>query len=115
MIFMYEYMQRIVIKNLTDDTLTDIKLTHNGTGSGNYSSEIKKIKSNESKETELFTLRAFNHCNLILTYTYKNITNTVIVYDKLIRSDLRFMLIEVREINGEITINTFKDNDLWDR
>lgn len=115
MIFMYEFMQRIVIRNLTNHVITNINLTHDGIGGSNYFAKINELKEKESKETELYTLRAKDPCNLILTYTYKGQTRKVIVHNKLKASDLRLISISIKEVDGKIVIRTIIDNDLWQR
>ena len=108
-----EFMQRIIVKNLTNGSLTNIQLTHDGEGNGNYKSIIKELKSNEFREISLYTLRANKLCNLILTYTYEGISKTVIVHDKLSRNDLRLITLKINEEKEKIIINTIIDNNLW--
>lgn len=67
----------------------------------------------EFREVQLYTLGAREACNLILSYIYKNVSNTVIVYNKLNCNDLRLIILELRDKNGEIAINTIVDNRLW--
>ncbi|MDV4149420.1 hypothetical protein R0131_01080 [Clostridium sp. AL.422] len=106
-------MQKVIVKNLTNDTLTNIQLTHDGEWNGDYKSSIKKLKNNDFKEVSLYTQKVNNFCNLILTYTYKDISNTIVVYDKLSRKDLSLIILEIKEVDGEIIINTIRDNDMW--
>ena len=109
---MYDFMQRINIKNLTKNTLTNIELTHDGEGGG-YKAKVKKLNENENSEVSLYTMREHNTCNLLLTYTYKELNNTVVVYDKLSGNDLRFITHEIKEENGELSFNIIADNALW--
>ena len=109
---MFDFMQRVIVNNLTKYMLTNIKLTHDGKGNADYKSIIKKIKPNESKEIALYTLREHGFCNLILSYTYKDISDTFIIYDKLSGLDLRVITLNFIEENGKIIINIIVDNSL---
>lgn len=111
--FMYDFMQRVIVKNLTNDSLSNISISHDGKVNGNYKALIKELKPMESREVQLYTLGAREACNLILSYIYKNVSNTVIVYNKLNGNDLRLIILELRDKNGEIAINTIVDNRLW--
>ncbi|NLZ35290.1 hypothetical protein [Clostridium isatidis] len=110
---MYDFMQRVIVKNLTNDSLSNISISHDGKVNGNYKALIKELKPMESREVQLYTLGAREACNLILSYIYKNVSNTVIVYNKLNGNDLRLIILELRDKNGEIAINTIVDNRLW--
>ncbi|MDU5111368.1 MAG: hypothetical protein E6248_13055 [Clostridium sp.] len=109
---MYDCMQRINIKNLTKDTLTNIELTHDGEGAYKKA-KVKRLEKNENIEVSLYTLKVHNTCNLILTYTYKDLSNTVVVYDKLSGKDLTFITVEIKEEAGKISFNVIADNELW--
>lgn len=113
MFMMSDMMQRVAVRNLTNDTITGIQLTHDGKWNGNHKEVIKKLKTNELKEISLYTQRVEENCNLILTYTYKDISNTIVVYDKLNRKDLRLITLELKDVDGAIEVNTILDNDLW--
>ncbi|MCR1950269.1 MULTISPECIES: hypothetical protein [Clostridium] len=113
MFIMQDIMQKVVVKNLTNDIITNIKLTHDGEWNGNHKEVIKKLKSNESREVSLYTQKVNNRCNLILTYTYKDISNTVVAYDKLSGKDLRLITLEIKEIDEKIVVNTTLNNELW--
>ena len=113
MFFMADMMQKVIVKNLTNDILTNIQLTHDGEWNGDHKELIKKLKNNELREISLYTQKVTNQCNLILTYTYKDVSNTITVYDKLSGKDLRLITLEIKEVDGEIILNTIVDNELW--
>lgn len=113
MFMMADLMQKVSVKNLTNDTLTNIQLTHDGDWNGGHKEVIKKLNNNESREISLYTQKVNDNCNLILTYTYKDISNTIVVYNKLNGKDLRFITLEIKEVDGKIIVNTIVDNELW--
>lgn len=106
---MKDFMQRVVVKNLTNVTLDYLELTHDGKGA--HKSHIKYFKSDEKKELAFYTLRVDGTCNLILSYRYNNQSKSIIVYDKLSGNDRRVITLEITDSNGNLNINTIVNDD----
>lgn len=51
-----DYMKVVVIKNLTNEPLTNIIISHDGEGSNKF--KIKKLPPNSFQEASLYILRA---------------------------------------------------------
>ena len=103
-----EAMQTIIVKNHTDETLYNLKLTHNGEESNDY--VIKKLKGKMNTRASLFTLKVKKNCDLILEYEYKHIKNSVVVYDKLLAGIRRYIVLDLTNEDGELKVNmSFQD------
>lgn len=98
-----ESMQIIIVENNTDETLYNLKLTHNGNGSNDYI--IKKLKGNSKTKTSLFTLKAKEDCDLIVECEYKGVKKSIVAYDKLNKENRRYIVLNLRDENAELKID----------
>lgn len=108
MLFPVGLMQRIVIKNMTEDVLSNIEISHNG--EGNYATNIRKIFPKEEQTTQIYTLKTEDECDLMLTYKYKEKNKTRVVYDKLNGLNKPLITLEISENNGELDVTTIIDD-----
>ena len=105
MMFFIQYMQDIIIKNYTDDEITNIVLSHNGIGKNK--NDVKKILSGDSRLMCLYTLRAIKECELLLEFDYKGTRFSKVVYDRLKGNSITPINIEIRDVDGEILTSTY--------
>lgn len=97
-----ESMQIIIVKNHTEETLYNLKLTHNGEESNDYI--IKKLKGNTNTRASLYTLKVKEACDLILEYEYKEVKKSLVVYDKLQGKDRRYIVLDITKENEELKV-----------
>ena len=104
MVWAVDYMQKVIVRNLTGKELKNIILSHNG--EGGHESKVKRLKVNEEKTECLYTLREKDKCDLIFTCNYNNMIKREIIYDNLSCDSRPYIIIELRDSHGELLINT---------
>lgn len=97
-----ESMQIIIVKNHTNETLYNLKLTHNGEQSNDYI--IKKLNRDTNTRASLYTLKVKENCDLILEYEYKGVKKSIVVYDKLQGENRRYMVLDLTDEKGELKV-----------
>lgn len=103
-----DYMKVVVIKNLTNEPLTNIIISHDGEGSNKF--KIKKLPPNSFQEASLYILRVKENCNFILKLDCNGITKTKVVYDKINANNLEAIILEVSDVSTDLNTNLIISN-----
>lgn len=110
MFFSLDYMQRIIVHNKTNYDITNISLTHSGTGP--IPTKIKEIKPENAVTTSLYTLKVIKECNLILSCDWNGNHIESVIYDKLSPKDLRIISIFIGEKDSSLEFKVLVSNDI---
>jgi hypothetical protein len=99
--------KNIIVKNRTGEDLRDIHLTYEVLGKSSL--KISCIYNDMQQTKTLLVRDIFKPANLILFYYKNNIKEEMVVYDKLIRDDLRTLILTIRKIDDKLVVDTTLD------
>lgn len=95
----------VYVKNNTSKTLEEVTIQH--TGSGGHPIKLGTIKSNshDNKE-EICSTTIVNKSELIFSYVLDENRYSLVVYDDIINTDIRPLIIEITEEDNNLVFNT---------
>lgn len=100
--------KNVIVKNRTGEDLRDIHLTYEGLG--NSSLKLAHIPNDKQQTTTLLIRDLFKPSSLIMFYYKNNIKEEIVVYDNLIRDDLRTLVLTIRKKDDTLSVDTTLDN-----
>lgn len=98
---MYSINPRLVVRNCTDEILTDLSFFY--TGIEKSPLKISKIYPGKQETKVLMTDKLARYENLILSY---GDTKDIVVYDKLIRNTNKTIILNLYKENGKLVVKT---------
>lgn len=99
--------KNVIVKNRTGENLKDIHLTFKGLEPSSL--KLSNIPNDKQRTTTLLIRHLFKPSNLILFYYKDNVKEEMIVYDNLIRDDLRTLVLTIRKIDDKLIVDTALD------
>ncbi|MDV4152351.1 hypothetical protein R0131_16110 [Clostridium sp. AL.422] len=95
----------IYVNNNTSKELTDVTIYH--TGSGGHPIKLGTIKPNTHDNIEqIASTMITNKSELIFSYTLDDNNYSLVVYDDLINTDIRPLIIEITEESNSLVFNS---------
>lgn len=95
----------IYVKNNTSKNLEKATIEHTGKGGHPIKLGTIKAMSNDTSE-EMCVLTCREKAELIFSYVLNGTKHSFVVYDNIIFSDLRPLVINISEENGNLIFNT---------
>lgn len=98
---MYSISPRLVVRNCTDEILTDLSFSYKGIEKSPL--KISKIYPGKQETKVLMTDKLDRYENLILSY---DDTKDIVVYDKLIRNTNKTIILSLYKEDGKLVVKT---------
>lgn len=94
----------IYVNNNTRKELKDVTIHHTGKGGHPINLGTIKPNSHDNKE-EIASTMIINKSELILNYSLEDTSYSLVVYDELINTDIRPLIIEITEEENNLVFN----------
>jgi len=107
MTIMHLPTKNVIVKNRTGEDLRDIHLTYESLGKSSL--KISHIYNDMQQTKTLLVRDLFKATDLILFYYKNNIKEEIVVYNNLIKSDLRTLILTIRKIDDKLVVDTTLD------